>query len=108
MFTTVTGLSSIKCRPTLRACQSRHPPDTSRPSSSNCALSTSPGRGLRASLEVSVSFLVGETPDEKDAELLAMYRDLKNLSRGDREKIRAIMKVFKKGARRNGRVQARS
>jgi|SRR6476660_6657277 transcriptional regulator with XRE-family HTH domain len=46
--------------------------------------------------EVSVSFLVGESPDEKDAELVAMYRDLRNLSRGDREKIRAIMKVFKK------------
>ena len=45
--------------------------------------------------EVSVSFLVGETPDENEAELVAMYRDLKNLTREDREKMRAIINVFK-------------
>jgi transcriptional regulator with XRE-family HTH domain len=46
--------------------------------------------------EVSVSFLVGETPDEKESELVAMYRDLKSLEPEDLEKMRAIMKVFKK------------
>jgi transcriptional regulator with XRE-family HTH domain len=45
--------------------------------------------------EVSVSFLVGESPDEQEAELVAMYRDLKSLSPEDREKMRAIMNVFK-------------
>jgi transcriptional regulator with XRE-family HTH domain len=45
--------------------------------------------------EVSVSFLVGESPDEREAELVALYRDLKSLSPEDREKMRAIMKVFK-------------
>jgi transcriptional regulator with XRE-family HTH domain len=45
--------------------------------------------------EVSVSFLVGESPDEKEAELVAMYRDLKKLKPADREKMREIMKVFK-------------
>jgi transcriptional regulator with XRE-family HTH domain len=50
---------------------------------------------LAGYFEVSVSFLVGESPDEREAELVAMYRDLKNLSPQDREKMRAIMKVFK-------------
>jgi transcriptional regulator with XRE-family HTH domain len=45
--------------------------------------------------EVSVSFLVGESPDEQEAELVAMYRDLKSLSPDDRERMRAIMRVFK-------------
>ena len=45
--------------------------------------------------DVSVSYLVGESPDEKEAGLVAMYRDLKSLSPADREKVRAIMKVFK-------------
>lgn len=45
---------------------------------------------------VSVSFLVGENPDEEEAELVAMYRDLKDLSPDDREKMRHIMEAFKK------------
>jgi transcriptional regulator with XRE-family HTH domain len=45
--------------------------------------------------EVSVSYLVGENPDEGEAELVAMYRDLKNMTPADRERMRAIMKVFR-------------
>ncbi len=50
---------------------------------------------LAEHFDVSVSFLVGETADEGEAGLVAMYRDLKSLSPEDREKMRAIMKVFK-------------
>src|SRR6185312_5845674 len=50
---------------------------------------------LAAYFEVSVSYLVGETPDEKEAELVAMYRDLKSLSPDDLDRLRGIMKVFK-------------
>ena len=45
--------------------------------------------------DVSVSYLVGENPDEDDAELVALYRNLKNLSPDDREKMRVIMTAFK-------------
>jgi transcriptional regulator with XRE-family HTH domain len=45
--------------------------------------------------DVSVSYLVGETTDENEAGLVAMYRELRSLSPDDREKIRGIMKVFK-------------
>jgi transcriptional regulator with XRE-family HTH domain len=42
---------------------------------------------------VSVSSLVGEQPPkEMHNELLALYRDLKNLSEADRETIRALAK----------------
>jgi transcriptional regulator with XRE-family HTH domain len=50
---------------------------------------------LAGYFEVSVSFLVGESLDEQEAELVAMYRDLKSLSPGDREKMRVIMNAFK-------------
>jgi transcriptional regulator with XRE-family HTH domain len=44
---------------------------------------------------VSVSYLVGEEPDEQQAGLVALYRDLKKLDEGDRETIRIIMQGFK-------------
>ena len=47
--------------------------------------------------DVSVAFLIGEDPNSEGEkpELVAMYRELKGLSEGDRNKIRSIMKVFK-------------
>jgi len=48
---------------------------------------------LAGYFEVSVSYLVGENPDEEESELVAMYRDLKKLSPPDRERMRAIMKA---------------
>lgn len=51
-------------------------------------------KGLADHFKVSVSFLVGETPNDEESELVAMYRDLKKLSVEDREKMREIMKVF--------------
>jgi hypothetical protein len=36
---------------------------------------------------------VGETPGEEEAELVAMYRDLKKLTPAERERMRAIMKA---------------
>ena len=50
---------------------------------------------LASYFDVSVSYLVGETADQDEAELVAMYRDLKSLSREDLEKLRGIMDVFK-------------
>jgi len=44
---------------------------------------------------VSVSYLVGEEPDEKQAELVALYRDLKKLDEGDRKTIQVIMQRLK-------------
>jgi hypothetical protein len=49
--------------------------------------------GLADYFDVSVSYLVGENPDEEEAELVAMYRDLKKLTPTDRERMRAIMKA---------------
>jgi transcriptional regulator with XRE-family HTH domain len=49
--------------------------------------------GLADYLGVSVSYLVGENPDEEEAELVAMYRDLKKLTPAERERMRAIMKA---------------
>lgn len=43
--------------------------------------------------QVSVSYLVGENTDEREAELVAMYRDLKKLTPAERERMRAIMKA---------------
>jgi hypothetical protein len=40
-----------------------------------------------------VSYLVGENPDEEEAELVAMYRDLKKLTPSERETMRAIMRA---------------
>lgn len=50
---------------------------------------------LAETFNVTVSYLVGENLDEQDAELLAMFRDLKKMKPADREKMREIMKVFK-------------
>jgi len=45
---------------------------------------------------VSVTFLVGEQPPgELTEELIALYRDLKDLSEGDRETIRSLAKRLK-------------
>jgi transcriptional regulator with XRE-family HTH domain len=48
---------------------------------------------LAENFEVSVSYLVGENLNEEEADLVAMYRDLKRLTRDEREKMRAIMKA---------------
>jgi transcriptional regulator with XRE-family HTH domain len=55
--------------------------------------------GLADYFNVSVSYLVGENPDEGEAELVAMYRDLKKLTPDDRERMRAIMKAAFPGKR---------
>ena len=45
---------------------------------------------------VSVSYLVGEQPPDKETqEVVALYRDLKELDEKDRDTIRAIMRRFK-------------
>lgn len=46
--------------------------------------------------DVSVAYLVGEEPDEGEAQLVALYRDLTKLDERDRETIRHIMRGFKK------------
>jgi transcriptional regulator with XRE-family HTH domain len=48
--------------------------------------------------EVSVTYLIGEDPNSEgeEPELVAMFRELKGLSESDRNKMREIMKVFKK------------
>ncbi len=47
--------------------------------------------------ETSVSYLVGEQPaDEEIQDVVALYRELKQLSEKDRETIRIIMERFKK------------
>ena len=47
---------------------------------------------------VRVADLVGESPDAEDqpAEVVAMFRDLKNLDPGDRETIKLMMEALKK------------
>lgn len=47
---------------------------------------------------VRVADLVGDNPDADDqpAEVVAMFRDLKNLSEGDRETIKMMMETLKK------------
>ena len=47
---------------------------------------------------VRVADLVGENPDAEDqpAEMVAMFRDLKNLQGSDRETIRMLMESMKK------------
>lgn len=47
---------------------------------------------------VSVTYLVGEDPnsESEETDLITMFRELKGLEKGDRDKIREIMKVFKK------------
>lgn len=48
--------------------------------------------------DVSVTYLIGEDPnsESEEPELIAMFRELKGLSESDRDKMRKIMKVFKK------------
>lgn len=51
---------------------------------------------LAGHFDVSVASLVGEEPpSEMHEELVALYRDLKDLSEADRETIRTLMKRFK-------------
>lgn len=63
--------------------------------------SSNPSRELLEKLakafRVSVSELLGENPNAKDepAELVALYRDLKELSEPDRKTIEAVMKSLK-------------
>ena len=47
---------------------------------------------------IRVADLVGEDPDAEDqpAEMVAMFRDLKNLDDGDRDTIRMLMETMKK------------
>lgn len=47
---------------------------------------------------VRVADLVGENPaaDDEPAEMVAMFRDLKNLDVGDRETIKAVMESLKR------------
>jgi transcriptional regulator with XRE-family HTH domain len=45
--------------------------------------------------EVTVSYLVGEERDRDQAEMVALYRDLKRLDDTDQETIRELMRRFK-------------
>lgn len=51
---------------------------------------------LAAHFRVGIADLVGENPDAEgeSSELIALYRDLKNLSDTDRETIRVLMERF--------------
>lgn len=53
---------------------------------------------------VRVADLVGDNPDADDqpAEMVAMFRDLKNLEGSDRETIRMLMETMKKRREQNG------
>lgn len=46
--------------------------------------------------DVTVAYLVGEDPDEDNAGLVALYRDLTKLDPRDRETIRDIMRSLQK------------
>ena len=47
--------------------------------------------GLAKHFGVSVAYLVGEQPNQEEAELVAMYRDLRHLDEVDRETIKMLM-----------------
>jgi transcriptional regulator with XRE-family HTH domain len=47
--------------------------------------------GLAEHFGVSVAYLVGEQPNQEEAELVAMYRDLKHLDKADRETIKMLV-----------------
>jgi transcriptional regulator with XRE-family HTH domain len=47
--------------------------------------------GLAKHFGVSVAYLVGEQPNQDEAELVAMYRDLKHLDEADRETIKMLV-----------------
>ena len=53
---------------------------------------------LATLFRVRVADLVGDNPDADDqpAEVVAMFRDLKNLAPGDRETIKLMMETLKK------------
>jgi transcriptional regulator with XRE-family HTH domain len=52
---------------------------------------------LAEHFETSVSALVGEDPSEaEDPQLIAMFRELKMLTKKDRETIQAVMKSLKR------------
>lgn len=53
---------------------------------------------------VRVADLVGENPEGEDqpAEVVALFRDLKNLDPGDRETIKMMMETLKKKREREG------
>ena len=53
---------------------------------------------------VRVADLVGENPDAEDepAEIVAMFRDLKDLQEPDRETIRMLMETMKKRREQSG------
>jgi transcriptional regulator with XRE-family HTH domain len=54
-------------------------------------------KNLSRCFEVSVADLVGENPasDSEESEVVAMYRDLKELTPGDREALRVMMEHLK-------------
>jgi transcriptional regulator with XRE-family HTH domain len=53
--------------------------------------------------KVTVAYLVGEDPTApgEDLQLIAMFRELKGLTEGDRETIRAVMDSLKTRARKD-------
>ena len=53
---------------------------------------------------VRVADLVGENPDnaEEEPEMVALFRDLKNLDEPDRETIRVLMEQLKRNRKRSG------
>jgi hypothetical protein len=46
---------------------------------------------LAAHFGVTVAYLVGEQPNEEEAGLVALYRDLRDLDEPDRDTIKMIM-----------------
>jgi hypothetical protein len=53
---------------------------------------------------VSVADLIGENPasDSQESEVVAMYRDLKELTPGDREALRVMMEHLKSKKKEGG------
>jgi|SRR5579871_2217809 len=51
---------------------------------------------LAAHLGVTVAYLVGEQPNQSDAEAVAMFHKFQNLDDGDRETIKMLMDRLKK------------
>jgi transcriptional regulator with XRE-family HTH domain len=59
---------------------------------------------LSRCFDVSVADLIGENPgaDSQDSEVVAMYRDLKELTRGDRDALRVMMEHLKSKKKEGG------